>query len=209
VLCDLNILTPQEIQLIKSIKFNPTRVGFKLDTSPNAKPNGHELYTTDILNLGIRPDILLDIVRKKFLDQGGILYEQKSLDQIDIYRDRAILFLNGEQNITIDSRLVVDCTGNGSPITKQIRGITRPDGICIVVGSCASGFKSENNTYSDVIYTDSPISSLPIQPGQTRASQTQYFWEAFPTGSGPTDRTTYLFTYMEAEPERPCVSDVY
>lgn len=43
--------------------------------------------------------------------------------------------------------------GNASPISKQIRGPVEPDGVCVVVGSCASGFKAENNTYSDVIYT--------------------------------------------------------
>lgn len=30
----------------------------------------------------------------------------------------------------------------------------------------------------------------------------QYFWEAFPAGSGPADRTTYLFTYIDADPRR-------
>lgn len=30
----------------------------------------------------------------------------------------------------------------------------------------------------------------------------QYFWEAFPAGSGPTDRTTYMFAYMDAESHR-------
>lgn len=32
----------------------------------------------------------------------------------------------------------------------------------------------------------------------------QYFWEAFPAGSGPSDRTTYMFTYVDADPRR-CV----
>lgn len=31
----------------------------------------------------------------------------------------------------------------------------------------------------------------------------QYFWEAFPAGSGPEDRTTYLFTYVDADQRRP------
>ena len=30
----------------------------------------------------------------------------------------------------------------------------------------------------------------------------QLFWEAFPAGSGPEDRTTYMFTYIDAEPQR-------
>lgn len=37
----------------------------------------------------------------------------------------------------------------------------------------------------------------------------QFFWEAFPTGSGPQDRTTYLFAYMDATPERPSVAALF
>lgn len=48
---------------------------------------------------------------------------------------------------------MLDAMGNGSPISKQIRGPVEPDGVCIVVGSCASGYNAANNTYSDVIYT--------------------------------------------------------
>lgn len=48
---------------------------------------------------------------------------------------------------------MLDAMGNGSPISKQIRGSVEPDGVCIVVGSCASGYNAANNTYSDVIYT--------------------------------------------------------
>lgn len=27
----------------------------------------------------------------------------------------------------------------------------------------------------------------------------QFFWEAFPASTGPSDRTTYLFTYLDAQ----------
>jgi hypothetical protein len=46
----------------------------------------------------------------------------------------------------------------------------------------------------DLIYTTTDI---------REDYQGQYFWEAFPAGSGPTDRTTYMFTYMDADPSRP------
>uniref|UniRef100_A0A7S1XVK9 Squalene monooxygenase n=3 Tax=Phaeomonas parva TaxID=124430 RepID=A0A7S1XVK9_9STRA len=36
----------------------------------------------------------------------------------------------------------------------------------------------------------------------------QYFWEAFPAGSGEAHRTTYLFTYMDADEERPSLIDM-
>lgn len=42
-----------------------------------------------------------------------------------------------------------------------------------------------------------------------RACRLQYFWEAFPAGSGPTDRTTYMFTYMDAAPYRPSLQAVF
>ena len=35
-----------------------------------------------------------------------------------------------------------------------------------------------------------------------------YHREAFPAGSGPSDRTTYLFTYMDAKPERPSIMEI-
>ena len=52
---------------------------------------------------------------------------------------------------------MLDAMGNGSPISKQIRGPVEPDGVCVVVGSCASGYNEQNNTYSDVIYTGTNV----------------------------------------------------
>ena len=49
----------------------------------------------------------------------------------------------------------------------------------------------------DVIYTN-----MPTQGQDAPIPNVQYFWEAFPSGSGSTDRTTYLFTYIDADPSR-------
>ena len=35
--------------------------------------------------------------------------------------------------------------GHWSPIVRQMRGSSKPDGMCLVVGSCASGFPPEQN----------------------------------------------------------------
>ena len=66
-------------------------------------------------------------------------------------------------------------------------GITRPtaDELNIVVSA------------GDVIYTN-----MPTQGPDAPIPNVQYFWEAFPSGSGSTDRTTYLFTYIDADPSR-------
>eukprot|EP01018_Ginkgo_biloba_P002691 Gb_08260 [translate_table: standard] len=89
--------------------------------------------------------------------------------------------------------------GNFSPIVKQIRSGKKPDGVCLVVGSCARGFKE--NSISDIIYSNSSATKV----GE---STVQYFWEAFPAGSGPLDRTTYLFTYVDAQPDRPSLEQM-
>ncbi|KAL8089259.1 hypothetical protein AgCh_038886 [Apium graveolens] len=52
----------------------------------------------------------------------------------------------------------------------MIRGGRKPDGFCLVVGSCCRGF-ADNKT-SDVIYASAQVKHV----GQ---SQVQYFWEIF------------------------------
>ncbi|CAM9852808.1 unnamed protein product [Ectocarpus fasciculatus] len=37
----------------------------------------------------------------------------------------------------VTSRLVLDCMGNASPMVRQIRWGKKPEGVCLVVGSCA------------------------------------------------------------------------
>lgn len=214
----LGIFTKEEIDSITAIEFNPVRVGFKTDTSAEALsiPKGEpgyqfELYTKDVLNLGIAPNKLIAMAKQKYLDAGGTILEQTSVNTIDIYENIASLQLScggGEvtQSKELNARVVVDCMGNASPISKQIRGPVEPDGVCIVVGGCAKGFNPSNNTYSDLIYTDTPIT---YGMGEKNSTALQYFWEAFPTGSGADERTTYLFTYMDAKAQRPSVGDIY
>lgn len=103
-----------------------------------------------------------------------------------------------EQQPELTARLVLDCMGNASPIVQQVRWGHKPNGICLVVGSNARGFDPAQNTTGDVIYTNSHS-----EPEGQEVSNTQLFWEAFPSGSGPGDRTTYMFTYVDAVPNRP------
>ena len=85
------------------------------------------------------------------------------------------------------------------PINTCRRG-KKPDGICCVVGSLCSGFPKDENGFSDLIFSDRDMQLF--QDGTPKA---QYFWEAFPAGAGPTHRTTYMFTYLDAgAPQTSC-----
>merc|ERR1712085_32205 len=102
----------------------------------------------------------------------------------------------------------LDCMGNASPISRQQRYGCKPDGVCAVVGSCAGGYEKETNLMGDIIYTNSEFQDKGVN------GQLQYFWEAFPVGIGAQGKepgssdvkTTYMFTYMDAEVQRPSLT---
>ncbi|XP_012702500.1 uncharacterized protein LOC101779251 [Setaria italica] len=174
---EIGILSEAELEQIISSDFNPNRCGFE---------DKGEIWVENILNLGISPAKLVETMKERFISSGGTIFEGKSLSSIYVYDDRAVLKLSDDDFLSC--RLVVDAMGNFSPIVRQIRSGRKPDGMCLVVGACARGF--EKNTTSDIIFSSSSVN-------RAGNSGVQLFWEAFPAGSGPNDRTTYMFTYVD------------
>jgi len=141
---------------------------------------GTEVWVEDVLNIGVDPVYLLATLKTRFLATGGKLLENTPFTKAVVHPDGVMV------NNQFKTRLLIDAMGHLSPITQQARQGKKPDALCLVVGSCAQGFP-ENNS-GDLI-----LSFTPLQ------NQCQYFWEAFPARDG---RTTYLFTYMDAHPQR-------
>ncbi|EOA26931.1 hypothetical protein CARUB_v10023024mg [Capsella rubella] len=216
-LTQVGVLTEDEIEEVIAAKFNPNRCGFE---------NLGDIWVQDILNLGVSPAKLVETVKRRFTSLGGVILEDCSLSSIVIYDDLAVMQLS--KGDILSSRLVIDAMGNFSPILKQIKRGRKPDGMCLVVGSCAHGFKE--NSSSDVIYSSSSVTKV-------ADSNVQLFWEvkksgvfpiltlyyndkevvfkaaycclkAFPAGSGPLDRTTYMFTYTEPQSTSPSLEDL-
>ncbi|KAJ0261984.1 Lycopene beta/epsilon cyclase protein [Hirschfeldia incana] len=187
-LIEVGVLTEEEIEDVIAANFNPNRCGFE---------NLGDIWVEDILNLGVSPAKLVETVKQRFISLGGVILEDCSLSSITIYDDLAVMQLSKGE--ILSSRLVIDAMGNFSPILKQIKGGRKPDGMCLVVGSCAHGFKE--NSSSDVIYSSSSVTKV-------ADANVQLFWEAFPAGSGPLDRTTYMFTYTEPQSTSPSLEDL-
>ncbi|VAH69345.1 unnamed protein product [Triticum turgidum subsp. durum] len=177
----VGILSEAEAEQVVTSDFNPNRCGFE---------GKGEIWVEDILHLGISPVKLVEIMKGRFISSGGEIFEGKSVSSISVHDDLAVLQLSDGDRLRC--RLVVDAMGNFSPIVRQIRSGRRPDGLCLVVGACARGF--EKNTTSDVIFSSSSVKKVGDSGGSV-----QLFWEAFPAGSGPTDRTTYMFTYVDPQ----------
>ncbi len=141
---------------------------------------GTEVWVEDVLNIGVDPVYLLATLKTRFLAADGKLLENTPFSDAVVHPDGVMV------NNQFKTRLLIDAMGHLSPITQQARQGKKPDALCLVVGSCAQGFP-ENNS-GDLL-----LSFTSLQ------NQCQYFWEAFPARDG---RTTYLFTYMDAHPQR-------
>lgn len=187
-LAETGVLTAHELQQCTTSEFNPVRVGFK---------GGAEVWTRDVLNLGVRPDKMIDIVAARFREAGGTVLDETAASGVTVHSDGVAIYAPA-RDAPITTRLLVDSMGHASPIARQLRHGKKPDGVCCVVGTVARGFDPSRNTTSDVIYTTSDIGGA-----SSETADLQYFWEAFPAGSDPSDRTTYMFTYLDADPRRP------
>ncbi len=174
VLVELELLSEVELAVAIATEYNPARISF---------PNTPDIWVRDVLNIGVDPVYLLATLKAKFLADGGKLLEFTTCDRVTIHPNGVAIKLGSGQ---LTSKLIIDAMGHFSPLAAQARAGKKPEGICLVVGSCATGF--EQNETGDLFASMTPIQH-----------QCQYFWEAFPARDG---RTTYLFTYLDAHPDR-------
>jgi lycopene cyclase CruP len=174
VLVELELLSELELATAIASEYNPARISF---------PNTPDIWVRDVLNIGVDPVYLLATLKAKFLEHGGRLLEFTSCDRVTIHPNGVEIKIGAAQ---LTSKLFIDAMGHFSPLAAQVRAGVKPEGICLVVGSCATGF--ECNETGDIFASITPIQH-----------QCQYFWEAFPARDG---RTTYLFTYLDAHPDR-------
>jgi lycopene cyclase CruP len=182
---ELGLLSEGELEKAIATQYNPARIGFF---------GGNDIWIRDVLNIGVDPVYLLETLKTKFLEAGGQLFEKAPFENAVIHPDGVVLEIKSPPQFPITNsplpilktRLLIDAMGHFSPIVQQARAGTKPDGVCLVVGTCATGFPK--NDTGDLLYSFTPLQN-----------QCQYFWEAFPARDG---RTTYLFTYMDANPQR-------
>eukprot|EP00172_Hildenbrandia_rubra_P002404 Plantae.Rhodophyta-Hildenbrandia_rubra.ctg3233.p1 GENE.Plantae.Rhodophyta-Hildenbrandia_rubra.ctg3233~~Plantae.Rhodophyta-Hildenbrandia_rubra.ctg3233.p1 ORF type:complete len:637 (-),score=90.21 Plantae.Rhodophyta-Hildenbrandia_rubra.ctg3233:1885-3795(-) len=214
-LVECGLLTEEQLESVIKSEWNPSRVGFR---GKNKKKR--ELWVKDVLNVGVAPDLLIEIVKKKFVDLGGVVREFESFCGAEVFDDGVKVTLQGisAKNISgalgaggggeitqgengvqsfVNARLIVDAMGSFSPIVKQMRGNASPDGVCLTLGTCASGPWKQNIT-GDLIYTFTPTDP-------ERA--VQYFWEAFPASENR--RTTYAFAYVDCDERRPSLAQMF
>ena len=178
---ELNLLSVAELENAIATEYNPARISFA---------NTPDIWVRGVLNIGIDPVYLLETLKQRFLEAGGKLFENTPFKTATIHPNGVAVESASTDTPTaanlFKTRLFLDAMGHFSPIVRQARQGKKPDAVCLVVGSCAQGF--DQNETGDIFASFTPMQN-----------QCQYFWEAFPARDG---RTTYLFTYIDADTER-------
>ncbi|CAN8068946.1 unnamed protein product [Agarophyton chilense] len=209
------VLTDAQLERVVATECRqPGRIQFA-----TRSPAQHPIQVRDVLNVGVAPDILLELARHTFEQLGGVVYEFCSLDSVLVGPHGATVTLrkqlpqrvkgslgaggtglpgaDSQHTFALTTRLVIDAMGSFSPIAQQARNGRKPDGVCIVVGSCMNGPWPEQGSL-DLIFSSQPIN-------QRRS--TQYFWEAFPVQREANARTTYMFAYGPCDKRRHSLTE--
>ncbi|KAF6251608.1 hypothetical protein COO60DRAFT_604343 [Scenedesmus sp. NREL 46B-D3] len=131
---ELGLLTAAEAESCIALEFNPVRVGFH---------GGTDVWTRDVLNLGVKPDRLVALMRRKLEAAGGKVYEDAQLGGVEVLSDGVGLVVTsqtvpggaaaaaagGGQSSgarvqyasSLTTRLLLDCMGHASPVVRQLR----------------------------------------------------------------------------------------
>ncbi|MGG6240642.1 FAD-dependent oxidoreductase [Nodosilinea sp. AN01ver1] len=179
-LTELGLLSETELNQLIASEYNPARIQFG---------KGEPLWVEDVLNVGVDPRLLLERLKAKFIEAGGKLFEHTAFKLASVHPNGVLV----KAGHPLTTRLLIDAMGHFSPLVRQARGPSKPDAMCLVVGTCAEGY-AKNDT-GDLLVSFTPL-----------RHQCQYFWEAFPARDG---RTTYMFSYMDADPRRLSLSEFF
>ena len=160
------------------------------------------LATDGVLDVSMDAQALLDLARKRFLEAGGSILEQRSFCRLHIATKgqvASVFELDGPRGTEFyGARLAIDTMGSVSPIAMSLNGGLPFDGVCPTVGTVMEGIDLDRET-GDVL-----VSVAPMQGDR------QYIWEAFPGKGGET--TVYLFYYDRTgrrEAQKQSLSDLF
>jgi hypothetical protein len=197
----LGILTEEDIE----IAMQTTDAGFNIELLNEGGPSGNS-------NWCLSPDILIKRVALRFKEGGGTILTQTPMMGIAISEYSGAAVDLGEERGPITATLIVDTMGSKSPISRQQRYGMKPDAVCAVVGTMAAGFDDESKVGKETM-----PSALKLRDDSGN-KRPQYFWETAPAGkakkrflnslqdeavNASSTKTTYMFTYIDADEERP------
>ncbi len=141
------------------------------------------IYLPDVLNVALDAGALLQHMRQRLEQAGGIIWEGWRFEHVFASKQNsagvAVQLRSGDVVRTVAARLMIDGMGATSPLTLA----TQPfSGVCPTVGTVVRGVADHDPAFGDIL-----ISVADTQRGR------QLIWEGFP---GRDDElTVYVFYY--------------
>jgi lycopene cyclase CruP len=101
---------------------------------------GDPLWTRDVLNLGVKPDILVAAAAERFRKAGGIVLDCTSASGAVVHPDGVSMAVSGGQldgddpeRKDVTCKLLLDSMGHSSPIVRQARCAPTVDCLALLV----------------------------------------------------------------------------
>ena len=194
-LVDVGLLSQAELESVIAREYTDNFNLFFSGNNP-AYAKAPVLQTPTVLNIAMDCDRLLQLCGEKLIAAGGEIFERTEFEQAFLEADRITiqaLNLETNQEIHLQSRLLIDAMGTTSRIAQHITSGKAFDSVCPTIGGVIkSGFGPGvwDSNYGEPLFTNGDISR-----GR------QPIWEMFP-GKGD-DLTIYLFHYHQIEPDNP------
>ena len=86
----------------------------------DAVQGGEDIWTKDVLNLGVKPDKMVDVAAQRFTEAGGSVLDQTAASDFTVHPDGVAITV-GQDSKPLTGRLLIDCMGHSSPIVRQLR----------------------------------------------------------------------------------------
>jgi lycopene cyclase CruP len=81
---------------------------------------GKDIWTQDVLNLGVKPDVMVPLAAERFKELGGTVLDETAASSFTVHPDGVAIGLS-DKDKPLTARLLLDCMGHSSPIVRQLR----------------------------------------------------------------------------------------
>lgn len=205
-------------------------------SSVSIKDLNLQVSIENVLNLGVSPKILIGMLRSKFLEVGGTIYDFTAFKSVTVYKDKTIISLGRtlKDDLTIGdvnrpTAFVADVENKNPSAPKEKSSMTSerhvPQKIASSLLIDAMGHYSpiakqarNGEEPSGMVLVVGGCMKGPFSDSQNETADLlatiddsfddmQLFWEAFPAEGGSA-RTVYMFLYSDTHPSRPKFVDL-
>ena len=148
----MGLFTSSELDSFIASEFNPVRVAFH---------EGSEIWTKDVLNLGVSPVKLVDAARAVLQSNGGSMLEDTQLEGLSVHPDGCTLSLRQAGG----SQILVSEGAGGSPVlvSEGACELTRRCPLPLTPASIRSSSRTRRNLSGVCNWSNGPNGAIVSQ----------------------------------------------